>query len=238
MGYHVGAIPSVFGGQSIKLSHVGAVFRVDDESLPRWRRWYRHIVRDQTAVWMPACFFGLALPSMLSVEFLKRGSTVGSGWVAAGMTAGAVQERIGGSMGVWCWYLTLFCGFLVLGPTMASSADGIVRRWVDVFWTSSATLRRMDPGQIRYVYFATLSVLAVFGLVMLSLNEPTGLLLLAAMIYNYALGFSCFHTVFVNTLLLPRELRPGWFMRIGLVLAGSFFILIGTMATLHDQGYL
>ena len=50
------------------------VFEVTSESLPRWRRWYRHVLRDQLVVWMPACFLGLALPSMLSVQFLPRGT--------------------------------------------------------------------------------------------------------------------------------------------------------------------
>jgi hypothetical protein len=238
MGRHVGAIPSVFGGQNIQLSHVGSVFLVTDKALPRWKRWYRHVVRDQIAVWMPACFIGLALPSMLSVEFPRRGQTMGSGWVAAGFTAGAVRDRIGGSMGNLTWYLTLFCGFLVLAPTMSASADGIVRRWVDVFWTASKRLRAMDPGNIRYVYFGTLTVLAIFGLVMLSLNEPTRLLLLAGMVYNFALGFSCLHTIFVNKLLLPKELRPGLFPTVALTLSGCFFLFIGTVATLHDLGYV
>jgi hypothetical protein len=243
MGSHVGAIPSVFGGQNIQLSHVGTVFVVNDESLPRWKRWYRHVVRDQAAVWMPACFFGLALPSMLSVEFLKRGQVLSSGWVAAGFTAGAVRDRVATSMqspawGQTVWYMTLFCGFLVLAPTMAASADGVVRRWVDVFWTSSKRLRAMEPGQIRYVYFGTLIVLSAFGLVMLSMNEPTRLLLLAGMIYNFALAFSCFHTVFVNTVLLPKELRPSWFIRALLVGFGLFFLLVGTLATLHDLGII
>src|SRR5690606_27348999 len=73
MGHHVGAIPSVVGGHHLQLSHVGMVFPVDEQTLPRWRRWYRHLVRDQLLMWMPACFFGLALPSMLSVQFLPRG---------------------------------------------------------------------------------------------------------------------------------------------------------------------
>jgi hypothetical protein len=243
MGAHVGAIPSVFGGQNIQLSHVGTVFLVNAESLPRWKRWYRHVVRDQTAVWMPACFFGLALPSMLSVEFLKRGQVMSSGWVAAGFTAGAVRDRVATSMGSpgWghlVWYLTLFCGFLVLAPTMSTAADGVVRRWVDVFWTSSKTLRAMDPGSIRYVYFGTLTVLSAFSLVMLSLNEPTRLLLLAGMVYNFAFGFSCFHTVFVNSLLLPKALRPNWLIRIAMVGFGTFFFAVGTMATLHDLGVI
>jgi hypothetical protein len=141
-------------------------------------------------------------------------------------------------MGNLTWYLTLLCGFLVLGPTMAAAADGIVRRWVDVFWTSSKRLRAMDPGMIRYVYFGTLVVLTLFGLVMLSLNEPTRLLLLAGMIYNFALGFSCLHTIFVNKLLLPKELRPGLFVTTALSLSGCFFLFIGTVATLHDLQFI
>ncbi len=38
MGAKVGAIPSVVGGHGITLSHVGCVFEVNDETLPRWRR--------------------------------------------------------------------------------------------------------------------------------------------------------------------------------------------------------
>jgi len=58
------------------------------------------------------------------------------------------------------------------------------------------------------------------------------------MIYNFALAFSCFHTVFVNTLLLPKELRPAWFIRGLLVAFGTFFLLVGTAATLHDLGII
>jgi hypothetical protein len=71
---------------------------------------------------------------------------------------------------------------------------------------------------------------------MLSLNEPTRLLLLAGMVYNFAFGFSCFHTVVVNSLLLPKELRPSWVIRILMVCFGTFFFAVGTMATLHDFG--
>src|SRR4029434_9942749 len=59
MGHKVGAIPSVVGGRGITLSHVGCVFDVNQESLPRWKRWYRHICRDQLLVWMGACLIGV-----------------------------------------------------------------------------------------------------------------------------------------------------------------------------------
>lgn len=242
MGSHVGAIPSLIGGQDIQLSHVGTVFLVTPETLPRWKQWYKHIMRDQLILWAPACFVGLALPSMLSVEFLRRGTDPESNWVAAGMTADAVQSRIGGSLGSFCWFMTLFCGFLVLMPTMASTIDGFVRRWVDVFWTASKRLRALDPRMIKHVYFTVLGCYAVFGIVMLlAFPNPQTLIKIAAQFYNFAFGFSCWHVVAVNLILLPKELRPGWFVRIALVLSGIFFWLVaivGAVDTLRGLGWI
>ena len=70
MGRQVGAIPSIIGGHSLELAHVGKVFPINAENMPRWKRWVRHIHREQLMVWMPACFVGMALPTMLSVQFL------------------------------------------------------------------------------------------------------------------------------------------------------------------------
>ena len=236
MGRHVGAIPSVIGGHNIELSHVGMVFQVGKESLPRWRQWYRHVLRDQLVIWMPACFLGMALPSMLSVQFLRRGTEV-SDWYAAGMTADGVKNAVaqawGSTAGSTIWYMTLLCGFLVLAPAMASSADGVIRRWVDVVWTSSVTLREWDPKHIKKLYFGVLVGFMVIGLFLLSTGKPLGLLKIATNIMNFALGFSCFHTLVINLTLLPRELRPGWFARLGLAAAGVFFFSLGTITAVE-----
>ncbi len=232
MGHHVGAIPSMIGGHNIQLSHVGCVFDPNEENLPRWRRWYRHVVRDQLAVWMPACFIGIALPSMLSVEFLPRGTETND-WNTAVMTASAVQERVtgisGAAMGTGFWFMVIFCGFLVLAPSVASTADGFVRRWVDVFWTSSGRLRALDPGQIKKVYFYVLMGFSAFGLVNLVLGTPADLIKYSTMIYNIALGVSCWHTLVLNSVLLPKPLRPGWFVRVTMGLAGVFFLTLGVI---------
>jgi hypothetical protein len=185
-------------------------------------------------VWMPACFIGLALPSMLSVEFLPRG-TVADTWTAAGMTANGVRDQVAQQstpgLGYFFWFMTLFCGFLVLAPSMASSADGVIRRWVDVFWTASPMLRRLDPRKIKVVYFSVLCGYAVFGLLVLMFVEPGNLILISTNIFNWALGFSCFHALAVNMILLPRELRPGWFVRIALTLTGIFFTTVAALTS-------
>ena len=239
MGHHVGAIPSVVGGQNIQLSHVGCVFEPNEESLPRWRRWYRHVVRDQLVVWMPACFIGLALPCMLSVQFLRRGYEADN-WTAAAMTAEGVGEAVGLTnplLGSIFWFMTLCCGFLVLAPSVSSSADGLVRRWVDVFWTGSSHLRKLDPKRIKIVYFLVLAGFVCIGLVTLAI-PPGDLVKWATMFFNIALGFSCWHTLVVNMVLLPRPLRPGWPVRIGLALAGVFFFTLGVITVMDKTGIL
>ena len=240
MGQHVGAIPSAFGGHDLELSHTGSVFEVNEDSLPRWKRWYKHMARDQVALWMPACFVGLALPTMLSVEFVPRGTETDD-WTIAVMTAGGVHEAVsesaGSGMGNFCWFMTLFCGFLVLAPTMSIGADGIIRRWVDVFWISSGKLRQMDTKAIRTVYLRVLIGYSIFGMIMLALN-PGQLIQYATMIFNIALGFSCLHVLVVNMTLLPRPLRPNWFVRITLTLSGMFFLLMGVLMVLKTTGLL
>jgi hypothetical protein len=234
MGGEVGAVPSVIGGQKIQLSHVGKVFEITGESLARWRRWVRHLMRDQIAVWAPACFVGLALPSMLSVQFLPRGF-VGDDWRVAGMTAGAVQDHVTTASGlpVWgmiCWYMVLLCGLLTLAPSTTSAADGFVRRWVDVLWVGSRRMHQVDPKKIKHFYFGMLAAYIAFGLTMLTLvPNPTQLVKITGLIYNFALGASCWHTLVINSTLLPPQLRPNWLMRIGLALAGAFFFLLACM---------
>jgi hypothetical protein len=245
MGSHVGAIPSLIGGHNIQLSHVGTVFHVDEESLPRWKRWYNHLRRDQLCVWLPACFIGLALPSMLSVEFLPRHTVLDGDqakWAASVMTAGAVGERVGGAAGDAFRFMTLFCGFLVLSSCMASTIDGFVRRWVDVFWTASKKLHALGPGKIRHVYFGVLAGYCLLGFTMLSvMPEPKKLIEVAGIIYNFALGFSCWHVVVLNSVLLPKELRPNGLVRVGLSCVGVFFTSVGGGALfklLRDAGWL
>jgi hypothetical protein len=234
MGKHVGAIPGMVGGHDLALSHTGTVFHPDEESMPRWRRWYRHIMRDQLVIWMPACFLGLALPCMLSVQFLDRGTTTENKWDAPVMTAEALRDAVGGgSLGTTFWFGTLLCGFLILAPSMAVSADGIIRRWVDAFWTASAKLRELDPKAIKQVYFGVVVVYMAFGLTMLSLGEPVTLLLIATTIYNFALGLSCWHVLWVNVAIMPKPLRPGWPIRAALFCAGSFYLFVATVSTLQ-----
>jgi hypothetical protein len=154
------------------------------------------------------------------------------------MTADGLSTAVGPPLAPFFWLMTLFCGFLVLAPAAVSTIDGALRRWVDLCWTAVPFIRRWEPHQIRFLYFGALCAYAAFGLTSLTLWNPRQLLEWAANIYNAALGFSCFHVLAVNTFLLPREIRPNWFIRCGLIIGGLFFSSLSVIATMKTLGLI
>jgi hypothetical protein len=115
---------------------------------------------------------------------------------------------------------------------MTTTADGVLRRWVDVCWTGLPVLRKWDSRHIGKLYFGGLCAFMAFGLFMLwVVPDPKAVLLIATTMYNYAFGVSCLHTLAVNRLLLPKELRPNWINSTGLLLSGVFFLALSVFAT-------
>jgi len=260
MGHHVGAIASVMGGQGVSLSHVGCVFEVNETSIERWKRWLAKVRREQFGVWMLACMVGVSLPSILSVEFLKRGTNA-KDWGGAAMTADGVRQHImtprsdtlivrtgwdayvcGPQLANAMWGATLLCGFLVMGTSQLTTMDGFVRRWVDVIWTASPWMQRIRTDAVGYVYFAVLSAVGSLGVLLVWVGEsPLFFFKLCNTGYNFAFAMSCCHTVVVNRTLLPRAIRPGWPI-CGMMLVGSLFFtslgIVATLQLLNDLGLL
>ena len=218
MGAHVGAIASAVGGRTVTLSHVGKVFRPSAENMTRWRGWIRHIVRDQVAVWMICCFIGMALPCMMSLEFIRNAPVAGIR--VAGMTAEGIDHRY---PGYGLWVMTLAVGFLILYPGQILSGDTIPRRWCDILWTASARARRLGEHRVKQVYYGMMAVNGVWGLLVLMFLEPLAILKIAGVLMNVGLGASALHSLYINCTLLPPELRPNWFIRLGVVFCGLFF---------------
>jgi hypothetical protein len=229
MGARVGAIPSAIGGRTIGLSHVGCAFVPEGDNLARWRGWMRHIERDQ-GIWVFASILGMALPCMMSLEFI-RNATVSGDRVAA-MTAEGIADRYP-SFGWIFWMTTLSCGFLVLAPGQVSVGDQIARRWTDMIWTASARAHRLGRGEVRYVYYGILAIYALWGLVILWFLPALQIAKIGAVLGNLALGFSTLQALYVNRVLMPPGLRPKAALQIGTACCGIFFLAI-SMAVLWN----
>src|SRR5579864_6030499 len=216
MGAKTGAIPSAIGGHRFSLSHVGKVFMVDAESQVRWRGWFHHIMRDQI-IWIVCSAIGMALPCMMSLEFI-RNAPVSENRVAA-LTADGLALRFPAYRSFW-WGITLFVSFMVLAPNAVFAGDLIARLWTDLIWIGSAKVKDRPGHSVMRVYYGILLLYGVWGLIALTVLDPLQIAKVGAILGNVALGFSAFHTLAVNRTLLPRELRPNLVMQLGLVGCG------------------
>jgi hypothetical protein len=129
------------------------------------------------------------------------------------------------------WFLTLFCGFLILAPSQVSNLDGVCRRWTDVLWTGVRRLHRLQGNQVKYVYYSILAAYGFWGLVALKVTpNPLALAIASGVLMNFALGFSAWHTLYVVHRLMPPRLRPGWVQSAGLACCGFFYMGISGVA--------
>jgi hypothetical protein len=76
-GSAVGYIPAAVGGRKLELAAVGKVFDTTPENLTRWRAWWRYLHADQVGIWAAGCFVGLALPALITVQFVPPGTSIG-----------------------------------------------------------------------------------------------------------------------------------------------------------------
>jgi len=225
MGASVGAIPSFVGGRHIGLSHVGSVPVLKGEQMVRWRGWIRHILRDQILIWGVGCVLGMALPAMLSLQFLRGVEVEGHG------AAALIADGIAASHGRVFWYTTLLCGFLVLGPGVIQTVDGVCRRWTDVVWAASGRLRHTKPHRAYLTYYAIMACYCLWGLLALGLTpDPLILAVLGSSLGNIGLAVSALHAIYVNRRLLPKPAQPSRALDWMLVGAALFFLGISALA--------
>ena len=231
MGALVGAIPSAVGGRTISLSHIGCAFIPEGGNLSRWHGWMRHIRRDQW-VWIAASILGMALPCMMSLEFIRNVPVTGDR--VAAMTAQGLADRYPG-LGSLFWFTTLACGFLVLAPGQVSVCDQIARRWTDMIWTVGGHAHHISRGEVRFVYYGILAFYAVVGMVVLWFLNPIAIAVVGVVLGNLSLGFSTLQALHVNRKLLPEQLRPGWLQQAGTFCCGIFFLAVSIAVILTYQ---
>jgi len=218
MSERAGYIPAAIGGQKVNLAHTGFIFRPDAESMRRWHGWWRIVRADQWVVYFTGALLGMALPAMLYVTFLPSGIDIrGLGIAAAlaqavGARTGAVLAGTIAVMGVW-----------ILLKTQLDIVEGMVRAITDILWTGSPRLRAWRGGDVRKVYYTVLGIVVLWGIVALRLAQPIFLLLLGANVAGAVFTLASLHLLYINTRLLPPELRPPAWRRVSLVVMALFY---------------
>ena len=218
MGRMTGYIPAVVGGRKVNLAHTGTTFTPNSESMREWHNWWRIVRADQWGVFFTGAILGMLLPALLYITFLEPGTEVrGLGAAAAlaqaaSLTAGPVIALLIAFMAAW-----------ILFKSQLDILEGTTRVITDILWTGSSRVRAWRGGDVRIIYYFVLGIIVVWGCLALRLAQPLFLLQLGANMGGIVFVISSLHLLYVNTKLLPPELRPSIWRRLALLATALFY---------------
>lgn len=218
MGTRVGYIPAAMGGQKVHLAHTGFVFTPDDEAMKRWRGWWRIVRADQWGVFFVGALLGMLLPALLYVEFIPRGDDIRGLGIAA-----ALAQNVGARAGPLLAVSIAFLAAWLLFKTQLDIVEGMTRAVTDILWTGSSRVREWRGGDVRAVYYVVLAAVVIWGMIALRLAPPIILLLIGANVAGVVFVVASLHLLYINTRLLPLELRPPLWRRVSLVVMSLFY---------------
>jgi hypothetical protein len=224
MSSSVGFIPAAVGGKKVTLAHSGSTFNVTQDSLNRWRGWWRIVRVDQWGVYFTGAVLGMAFPALLYVTFVPAGSDIRGLGIAAAL-AQAVATQKGAIFGG----VIAILGVWILFKTQLDILEGMTRAITDILWTGSSRIRSWRSGDVRVVYYTVLVLISLWGIVALRLTQPIILLSLSANMAGIIFVISSFHLLYVNTRLLPVDLRPPMWRRLALVALALFYGVFVTL---------
>jgi hypothetical protein len=227
MAMHGGYISAAVGGQKVNLAHSGFIFSPDAHSLQRWRGWRRIVRADQWGVFFIGSILGMVLPALLYVTFVPRGTDI-SGLGAAAVLAQSMGTRVSplaapiiGLLGVW-----------ILFKAQLDIIEGTTRSVTELLWSANARIRAWRGGDVRAVYYAVLGVIVVWGMIAFNLAQPIMLLKISANVAGVVLIVASLHVLYLNTRLLPPELRPPLWRRVALVCMALFYGFFAVLAAM------
>jgi len=214
----VGYIPAAVGGTKVALAHTGSTFRPTPAALERWQGWWRIVRADQWGVYFTGAMLGMIFPAVLYVAFLPAGSDIRGLGIAA-----ALAEAIAARQGALFGGVIAFLGTWILFKTQLDILEGMTRAITDMLWTGSQRVRAWRGGDVRLVYYGVLAVVTLWGILALRLTQPIVLLVLSANMAGIVFVISSMHLLYLNTRLLPVELRPPLWRRLALVALALFY---------------
>jgi hypothetical protein len=218
MGQCTGYIPAAIGGQKVNLAHTGFTFTPDKRSMERWRGWWRIVRADQVGIFFCGAVLGMTLPALLYVTFLPHGTELQGLGIAA-----ALANSIGQSVGPFVAGVVAFLGAWVLFKTQLDNLEAMTRSITDILWTGSHRIRAWRGGDVRAIYYGVLAAIVLWGIVALRLAQPFFLLQIGANVAGFIFIVASLHVLYINTRLLPEELRPPLWRRVALVLMSLFY---------------
>ena len=205
-----------------ELQATGFVFAVNDESLRRWRDWWRYTLIDQGFIWAAGCAVGMFLNVNIALQIIPPGTKL------LGTDAGTFQaEFMAKTLWNGFWFLCLLNGFWILLSTQISNTEGLVRTTADILWAASPQVRKHPSSRL---YASILLAVIVWGVAALAIGENAlSLFTILGVFASPILAIAAIQILRVNTRFLPPELQPPMWSQVGLVACGLFYGTVSVM---------
>ncbi|HET7874861.1 MAG TPA: hypothetical protein VFN71_04995, partial [Methylomirabilota bacterium] len=107
--------------------------------------------------------------------------------------------------------------------TQLGIIEGFARSVTDILWAGGAARR---AGGAARLYYAVLGVFTLTGCVAMTAGDPLTLILIGANVAAFNLAVLAFHTIWLNRILLPPELRPDLWREAVVAFCGLFFLAL------------
>jgi hypothetical protein len=137
--------------------------------------------------------------------------------------AAALASAVGTRSGAFAGAIVAMLAAWILFKTQVDIIESMVRSLTDIVWTGSQRARGWSRGDVRVIYYGALALVCVWGMIALRLAQPIMLLLLAGNIAGMVFTIASLHLLYLNTRLLPAELRPPLWRRAVLVMMSLFY---------------
>jgi len=226
MGKYVGRIENPITGKQEAIAATGFTFNATEENLSRWKKWMRFVRIDQGVIFLLLGFITLVLLSVNAYAVLSP-----LGIVPEGLDVAITQAHIFGSkLGQPGFVLFLVMAFLMLFSVMWTVIDALTRMVSDIIYTNAREggLRRYfswaEKISMGKLYYSIIILVVLAGAILMPLNQPLPLLVISAVLGGLTMAIYTPFLIYINNTKLPKELRPGWFTNIMMILTSLFFI--------------
>jgi hypothetical protein len=152
------------------------------------------------------------------VTFLPPGTDIQGLGISAALANSVGLQVNGLTAGI-----VAFLGAWILFKTQLDNLEAMVRPITDILWTGSPRVRAWRGGDVRAIYYSVLGVVVLWGMLALRLVQPFFLLQVGANVAGFTFIVSSLHLLYINTRLLPVELRPPLWRRVSLVTMALFY---------------
>jgi hypothetical protein len=227
MGIHAPRIVSPLLGEPVAAAGTGWRFEIGEESLRRWKGWWRVANIEQLATFVLISILTIGLTSLIAYALLRGQPSLPDGLGFLRVQGEVLGERIGPWFGGLFWIVGAFALF----GTQVGIIDIVSRLSADVIHTGYGRGRSES-----FVYMVTVWALALTGVagIAVGMDQPLLLVILSACVAGFAMFVYSPLLILLNHRLLPRPLRPGW-PRIAALILATLVFGAASVATIADQ---